>query len=203
MKLYSAPGTCALATQIALTEAGAGFELVNVDLRGARKLPDGRNFNDLNPKGYVPVLELDDGNLITENIAVLQYVGARYPNARLVPPNGTMDRVRLQEWLGFVNSEVHKSFSYFFNPKLPDGMREILTERLNKRYAYLDAHLAGNDYLLGKSYSVADIYLYVVTRWAPKLRVDLSAYTHVAAWQERIAKRPAVAEVTAEKKALR
>jgi glutathione S-transferase len=197
MKLYSAPGTCALATQIALTEAGAKFELVNVDLRGDRMLPDGRNFNDINPKGYVPVLELDDGTLITENIAVLQVVGDLFPAARLLPPYGMMERVRLQEWLAFVNSEVHKAFSHFFNPKLPEGMREILTERLHKRYAYLDKHFADHDYLLESGYSVADIYLYVVTAWAPKFKVDLSAYRAVAKWQARLARRDAIAAVSA------
>ena len=196
MKLYSAAGSCSLATQIALTEADADFEAVKIDLKGDRKLPDGRDFAAINPKGYVPVLELDDGTLLTENIAILPYVADLFPAAKLAPPYGALARTRLQEWLGFINSEVHKTYSHFFNPKLPDLMRDMLTERLHKRYAFLDEHFADHDFLLGDEYSVADIYLFVVTAWAPKLKIDLSPYPHLAAWQARIAERPAVRKLT-------
>ncbi len=195
MKLYSATGTCSMATQIVLTEAGADFELVKVNLRGDRKLPDGRHLNDINPKGYVPVLELDDGTLLTENVAILPYVADLYPDARLAPPHGTLERVRLHEWLGYVSSEVHKLFSHLFNPNLPEAMRPILTDRLNVRFGYIDKHLADNDYLLGDRFSVVDAYLYVVASWGPKLKYDLSAYDNLRRWQEQVGGRQAVQEV--------
>lgn len=197
MKLYSAPGSCSTATEIALTEAGADFEVATVDLMGDRKLPDGRDISELNPKGYVPVLELDDGSLLTENIAVLQYVADRYPAASLAPPNGTMERTRLQEWLGFVTSEVHKAYGHMFNPQLPAEMRDILTGLLTRRYAYLDDHLAGNDFLLGDDYSIADIYLFIVSSWAPMLGYDLAPFKNIEAWQQRVGGRPAVSKVMA------
>lgn len=199
MKLYTSPGSCSSASHIALLEAGADFELVKLNLKTDRRLPDGRHLNDLNPKGYVPVLELDDGELLTENVAILQYIADRYPDAGLAPPNGTLERVRLQEWLGFINSEIHKGLSHFFNPNLPDEMRPIVTQRLDSRFAYLDSQLEDKDYLLGDQFTVADAYLFICASWSPMLGYDLSRYKNVLAWQARVGERESVKEVKATK----
>ena len=195
MKLYSAPGSCSTASNIALLEAGADFEVIKLNLKTDRLLPDGRHLNDVNPKGYVPVLELDDGTLLTENVAMLQYIADQFPESKLAPPNGTMERVRMQEWLSYVNTEIHKIMSNFHNPILPAEMREYFKQRLLMRFAYVDEHLAGKKFLLGDQHSVADYYLFIVASWAPGHKVDLSAYQNIAAWQARVAERPAVREV--------
>jgi glutathione S-transferase len=195
MKLYSALGSCSTASNIALLEAGADFEVIKLNLATDRLLPDGRHLNDVNPKGYVPVLELDDGTLLTENVAILQYIADQFPKSQLAPPNGTMARVRLQEWLSFVNSEVHKTMSNFYNPRLPPEMRDFFNQRLGTRFDYIDAHLDGKNFLLGGDCSVADYYLFVVCSWAPRLKVDLSGYKNILEWQARVAARPAVQEV--------
>ncbi len=196
MKLYSSPGSCSSASHIALLEAGARFELIKLDLRSDRKLPDGRHLSDINPKGYVPVLELDDGSYLTENIAVLQYIADQYPEARLAPENGTMERYRLQEWLAFIGSEVHKTIGNFFNPKLPDEMRGIVTSQLDRRFDYIDSQLKGKTFLMGEQFTVADCYLYIVSSWAPGLNYELSKYANVLAWQKRVADRDSVRKVT-------
>ena len=195
MKLYSAPGSCSTASNIALLEAGADFEVIKLNLKTDRLLPDGRHLNDINPKGYVPVLELDDGTLLTENVAMLQYIADQFPESKLAPPNGTMERVRMQEWLSYVNTEIHKIMSNFHNPILPEEMREFFKQRLAMRFAYVDEHLAGKKFLLGDQHSVADYYLLIVTSWAPGHKVDLSAYENISAWQARVAERPAVQKV--------
>ena len=199
MKLYTSPGACSSASHIALLEAGADFDLVKLNLKTNRLLPDGRHLNDINPKGYVPVLELDDGSLLTENVAILQYIADQYPDSKLAPPNGTLERSRLHEWLGFINSEVHKTFSNFFNPNLPEDMRAFFTQRLDARFAYIDSWLADKDYLLGDQFTVADCYLFIIAGWAPMLGYDLSPQNNVQAWQARIGERPTVKEVKATK----
>jgi glutathione S-transferase len=196
VKLYGATGSCSAASHIALVEANADFEVIKLDLKSDRKLPDGRALSDINPKGYVPVLELDDGSFLTENVAVLQYIADQYPKSGLAPAIGTMDRYRLQEWLAFINSEVHKAYSHFFNPKLPAEMRQILTNSLNTRYKYIDTRLAGKNYLMGDQFTVADCYLFVVSSWAPALKYDLSGNENVLKWQKRVAARDSVRKVT-------
>lgn len=197
MKLYSAPGSCSTATEIALTEAGADYEMVKVDLRGDRKLPDGRHFSELNPKGYVPVLELDNGELLTENIAVLQYVADQYPDAGLTPAAGTLERARMLEWLSYIGTEVHKAHGPLFNPAATADMRKAAVEALDNRYDYVNAHLANNEYLIGDDYTVADIYLFIVTTWASYVDYDLASKKNVTAWQARVSARPAVSKVMA------
>ncbi|MBT5032613.1 MAG: glutathione transferase GstA [Proteobacteria bacterium] len=197
MKLYTSPGSCSSASHIALLEAGADFELVKLNLKTDRMLPDGRHLNDINPKGYVPVLELDDGSLLTENVAILQYIADQYPESKLAPPNGTLERTRLQEWLGYINSEVHKTFGAFFNPALPDDMRTFYTQRLDIRLAYIDSRLESNDYLMGDQFTVADGYLFIVTGWSDFLGYDLSPQKNILAWRERVGKRETVKEVKA------
>ena len=199
MKLYTSPGSCSSASHIALLEAGAEFELVKLNLKTDRMLPDGRHLNDLNPKGYVPVLELDDGAILTENVAILQYIADQYPDSKLAPPNGTLERTRLHEWLGFINSEVHKSLAMFFNPNLPPEMGAFFTQRLDGRFAYIDSSLEGKDYLLGAQFTVADAYLFIVSGWSPMLKYDLSAFANVLAWRERVGDRASVQEVKATK----
>ena len=199
MKLDTSPGSCSSASHIALLEAGADFELVKLNLRTDRILPDGRHLNDINPKGYVPVLELDDGALLTENVAILQYIADQFPDSKLAPPNGTIERTRLHEWLGYISSEVHKTFSNFFNPKLPDDMRAFFTGRLDARLGYIDSCLSDSEYLMGDQFTVADCYLFIISRWSPNLGYDLSPQKKIAAWQARVGERDTVKEVLATK----
>lgn len=197
MKLYTSPGSCSSASHIALLEAGAEFELVKLNLKTDRLLPDGRHLNDINPKGYVPVLELDDGALLTENMAILLYIADRYPDSNLAPPSGTLERTRLHEWLGYLTSEVHKTYSNFFNPALPDDMRAFFTKKLDVRLGYIDSALENNDFVMGSTFSVADCYLFILTGWSEMLGYDLSPQKNILAWRERVGERDTVKEVKA------
>lgn len=197
MKLYTHPGSCSSASHISLIEAGLDHELVELNLRTDRLLPDGRHLDEINPKGYVPVLELDDGALLTENVAILQYIADQSPGSGLAPANGTLERCRLQEWLGYTNCEIHRILSFFMDPSLPQEMRESLTERVNKRIAYIDKHLADNDYLMGDQFTVADAYLFIVLSWTGMVNVDISAHSNVAAWQARVGERESVKKALA------
>jgi glutathione S-transferase len=191
MKLYYLQGACSLASLISLLEVGTKFEPVAVD-RKTRKLPDGRDYTEVNPKGYVPALELDDGEVLTENTAVLPYIADLKPSANLAPPVGTLARFRLQEWLGYLNSEVHKNFSTLFNPSVPDAMKQIAKDNIARRIALIEDRLGDKQFLLGDSFSVADAYLYVILSWRQKLGVDLSGFPKVTALYERIRARPSV-----------
>ena len=191
MKLYYSPGACSLSPHIVLNEAGLPFEKIKADTK-TKVLPDGSDYRSVNPLGYVPLLELDDGTRITEGPAIVQYIADQVPAKKLAPPNGTMERVKLQTWLNFVTSELHKGFSPLFNPSMPDEAKKIFRERLGTRFAYLDKHLASNDYLMGKDFSVADAYAFVVSNWAGRVDVDLSSYANVLAWRKRVGARPAV-----------
>ncbi|MDY6946122.1 MAG: glutathione transferase GstA [Pseudomonadota bacterium] len=191
MKLYYLQGACSLASLISLIEVGAPFEAVAVD-RKTKKLPDGRDYADVNPKGYVPALELDDGAVLTENTAVLPYIADLNPSANLAPPVGTLARFRLQEWLGYLNSELHKNFSPLFNPSATDAMKQTAKENIARRVAFIENKLGDRSFLLGDTFSVADAYLYVILSWRQKLGVDLSGFPKVTALYERIRARPAV-----------
>ncbi len=191
MKLYYSPGACSLSPHIVLNEAGLPFEKIKADTK-TKVLPDGSDYRSVNPLGYVPLLELDDGTRITEGPAIVQYIADQVPAKKLAPPNGTMERVKLQTWLNFVTSELHKGFSPLFNPSMPDEAKKIFRERLGTRFAYLDKHLASNDYLMGKDFSVADAYAFVVSNWAGRVDVDLSSHTNVLEWRKRVGARPAV-----------
>jgi len=195
LKLYSAPGSCSYASQIALIESGLKFELIELNLRTDRVLPDGRHLSDVNPKGYVPVLELDDGTILTENVVVLQYIADLNPASGLAPAAGTLARYRLMEWLAFISAEVHKTIGNFFNPKLPADMRPVITERLDRHFAYVESMLPDRNYLLGDTFTVADCYLYVICSWAPGVGYDLSKFANVVAWQQRVSKRASVKAV--------
>jgi len=191
MKLYYLQGACSLASLISLIEAGAAFEPVAVD-RKTRKVPDGRDYTEVNPKGYVPALEFDDGDVLTENAAVLPYIADLNPSANLAPPVGTRARLRLQEWLGYLNSELHKNFSTLFNSAAPEAMKQIARDNIVRRTAYIEGKLGDKPFLLGDSFSVADAYLYVILSWRQKVGVDLSQFPKVTALYDRIRARPAV-----------
>ncbi len=190
MKLYFSPGACSLASHIALKEIGVPFETVQVDLR-TKKTKAGDDFTAINPKGYVPALELDGGDVLTEGTAVLQYLADLKPAAGLAPPPGSFERYRLQEWLGFINSEIHKSFAPLFNPSATDAAKDGAKAVLARRLPIVVKALEGKDYLMG-TFSVADAYLFTVLSWAPKLGVDLSAFPTLAPYLARVGARPAV-----------
>jgi glutathione S-transferase len=191
MKLYYSPGACSLSPHIALREADLAFEPVLASTK-THKLPDGSDYYALNPLGYVPLLELDDGTRLREGPAIVQYIADQVPVKNLAPANGTLPRYRLQEWLSFTGTEIHRSFSPMFNPAMPEEAKKIYRDRLASRYRWLDGQLAGKQYLMGEHFSVADGYLFAVTRWAKQFDVDLAP--NVLAHHERVAARPAVQE---------
>lgn len=191
MKLYYSPGAGSLSPHIALRETGASFDLVLASTR-TKKLPDGSDFLGINPKGQVPVLELDDGRRLTEGPAIVQYVADQAPSSGLAPAAGSFERYRLAEWLNFTTSELHKGFSPLFSRDTPDVYKPIVQARLMSRFEYVNAQLEGKAYVLGDSYTVADIYLFVVSGWGQYVGVDLSGFAHVAAWRARVGARPAV-----------
>src|ERR1700757_245758 len=164
MKLYYFSGACSLASNIALREAGLKFELVKVDRR-TRKAADGLDFTEVNPKGYVPALTLDSGEVLTENVTVLQYIADRNPAAKLAPPAGTLERYRLMEWLSYINSEIHKNFSPLFRAEAPEGAKEWARGLLPRRLDYAQTALGSKSYLTGEQFTIADAYLYVVLGW--------------------------------------
>ncbi|HXC41084.1 MAG TPA: glutathione transferase GstA [Burkholderiales bacterium] len=190
MKLYYAPGACSLSPHIALCEAGLKFEAVKVDLR-AKKAGD-EDFLAVNPKGYVPALRLDDGQVLTEGPAIVQYVADQKPDSGLAPKAGSVERYRLQEWLNFISTELHKQFSPLFNPALPDAGKDIFKANIAKRLDWLNKQLEGKQYLAGDKFTVADGYLFVILRWAKGMKMELPAA--VSAFFDRVAARPKVAE---------
>jgi glutathione S-transferase len=195
MKLYLLPGACSLASNIALHEAGIPFELSKVDRRTKRA--DGVEFVTINPKGYVPALRLDDGQLLTENVAVLQYIADLKPAAKLAPPAGTLERYRLQEWLSFINSELHKAFSPLFSPEATEETKTYARNYLAKRLAYLEGALGDKQYLMGDQFTVADAYLFTVLGWGAHVAVDIGP--KLKSYADRVRARPHVIEaMTAE-----
>ena len=188
MKLYYSPGSCALAPHIVALEAGIPVELVKVDLKTKTVGKEG-DFWAINPKGYVPALELDDGERLTEGPAIMQFLADLKPGSRLAPANGTFARVRLQEMLNYITAEIHKTYSPLFNPDLLPQVRDDRLAYLKKRYAYLETLLDGRSYLLGEQFSVADVYLFAVTRWARGVKFDLSKFPRLEALQKRVGSR--------------
>lgn len=191
MKLYYSPGACSLSPHIALMEAGLAFEPVLASTK-SHKLQDGTDYYTINPLGYVPVLELDDGTRLREGPAIVQYIADQAPTKNLAPANGTLQRYRLQEWLTFIGTEVHKGFSPLFNPAIPEEVKVIFKDKLKSRYQWLNAQFEGRDFLMGEHFSVADGYLFTVTNWTKPMNIDLSPYPHVQAWHARVGARPAV-----------
>ena len=191
MKLFYSPGACSMSPHIALLEAGLPFSLHRVDLK-EKTLGSGKDYNDVNGKGYVPALELEDGQVLTEGPAIVQYLADRKPEAKLVPPAGTLERYRVQEMLGYINSEIHKTYSPMFRPTTPPELRKEREEYLRKRYGLIEKQLAKGPYLFGEQFTVADAYLFTVTNWANFLKLDFSEFPNLLAFQKRVAERPAV-----------
>ncbi len=191
MKLYYSPGTCALAPHIVASEAGIQVDLVKVDLKTKTVEADG-DFWTINAKGYVPALALDDGAVLTEGPAIVQYLADLAPASGLAPANGTFERVRLQEALNYIAAEIHKSYSPLFRPDVLPAVREERLEYLRKRYALLEKQLEGRKYLFGHRFTVADAYLYAVTRWARGVKLDLAQFPNLEAFQKRVGTRKAV-----------
>jgi glutathione S-transferase len=193
MKLYFSPGACSLSPNIVAREAGIPLELVKVDL-GTKKIHSDGDYFAVNAKGYVPALQLEDGSVLTEVPAVVQYLADRKPDAGLVPAAGTPERYRMQEMLGYINSEIHKAYSPLFNPATPAATVDERKAYLKKRYKLIDERLAGRQYLFGDQFTAADAYLFTITNWAGTVKLDLSEYANLAAFQKRVAARPAVQE---------
>ena len=191
MKLYYAPGACSLSPHIALLEAGLPYELVKVDLR-AKKLENGDDYLKINPKGQVPALLLDNGELVTEGPVIVQMIADEAAGKNLAPAAGSPERYRLQEWLNFITTELHKNFSPLFQPTIPDEVKNFFKDRIKGKFKYADSKLAGQDYLMGKQFTVADGYLFVMLAWAERTKMDLSALKNLMAFKDRVAARPNV-----------
>jgi glutathione S-transferase len=197
MKLYYAPGACSLAPHITAREAGLALDLEKVDLK-THRTETGADYRQVNPKGYVPALQLEDGALLTENAAVLQYLGDQAPEAGLLPRPGAFDRYRVVEWLTFVSTELHKGFGPLFNPQLPEAAREQTIAKLKDRLGYLDGRLAGREFLHGDRFTVADAYLFTVLSWTKVHNIDLGPYPALRAYIERLGQRPGVRQALKE-----
>ena len=198
MKLYYSPGACSLSPHIALKEAGLPFDLVRVDLK-AKKLEDGSDYNAINPKGQVPALGLDSGDLLTEGAVIVQMIADSAPQKNLAPAHGSNERYKLQEWLNFVASELHKNFSPLFQPALSDDTKAFFKDRLMGKFKYIDQALKGRDYLMGNHFTVPDAYLFTMLAWADRVGLDISGLPNLVAYKARVAARPKVQEaLTAE-----
>jgi glutathione S-transferase len=193
MKLYYSPGACSLSPHIALLEAGLPYELVKVDVR-AKKLENGDDYLKVNPKGQVPALGLDSGEIVTEGPVIVQIIADQASAKNLAPARDSAERYKLLEWLNFITSELHKNFSPLFNPAIPDEVKKFFADRIMGKFKYADAQLAKHDYLMGKQFTVADGYLYTMLRWADGHKLDLSALPHLMAYKARVAARPKVQE---------
>ena len=191
MKLYYSPGACSLSPHIALHEAGLTFEAVPAPTK-THQLPDGTDYYTINPLGYVPLLELDNGERLREGPAIVQYIADQVPQKNLAPANGSMARYRMQEWLTFIGMELHRGFGPLFNPATPEEVKVAAKEKLAGRLKWVDGELAGKQYLMGDTFSVADGYLFTVTSWAPRVGVDITALANLATYRERVGARPAV-----------
>ena len=202
MKLYYSPGACSLSPHIVLHELGLAVDAVKVDL-GSKVMDGGGDFRSVNPKGYVPVLQLDDGSLLTEGPAIVQYLADRKPEAGLAPANGTLERYRLQEWLNFIATELHKQFSPLFNAESTDAVKDAQRKRLGTRFDYLAQTVGRQDWLLAGGYSVADAYLFTVLGWTAHVGPDLAAWPALQAYMQRVQARPAVAATLAAERGAR
>jgi len=193
MKLYYAPGACSLSPHIVSRELGLAVELKKVNTKD-KTVEGGGDFWKVNPRGYVPALELDNGQVLTEGPAIVQYLADQKPDSGLAPRNGSFERYRLQEWLNFLTTEVHKQFSPLFKPNTPEDYKKIAKENLAARFDWLDKQLAGKDYLMGKQFTVADAYAFVLLNWTKFQSIDLSKWPNLQAFQARVGARPKVQE---------
>ncbi len=197
MKLYFTPGACPLAAHIVLCELGLPHELIQVDLK-TKRLADGTDFTTINPKGYVPALVLDSGELLTEIPAITQYLADTHPERGLLDKPGTLTRTRAVEWLTFTGTELHRNFSPLFNPSAPEEWKQMSLDKLMQRLAYVDQELAGKDYILGKDFCIADAYLFTVLNWTFLRNIDISSMPNLVAYHQRVKARPAVQQAMKE-----
>ncbi len=193
MKLYYSAGACSLSPHIALKEAGLAFEAISAPTK-THQLPDGSDYYKINPLGYVPLLVLDDGSQLRECAVIIQYIADQAPDKHLAPANGTFERYKLQEWLGFISTELHKNFSPLFTPGMPDEAKTIFKARLMDRLKWVNNALADTSYLMGDTFTVGDAYLFNVSNWTKFVGVDISALENLAAFRARVSARPAVQE---------
>ncbi|MCU0126648.1 glutathione transferase GstA [Pseudomonas vlassakiae] len=191
MKLFYSPGACSLSPHIVLNELDLPYTVEKVDLK-THTTASGADFYTLNAKGYVPALQLDNGEVLTEGPAIIQYLAEHKPQANLLPPAGTLERARVQEWLNFIGTELHKTLAALFNPSISPEAKSKTIETFGKRLGFVDKALQGKDYLTGNAFSVADAYLFTIVNWAPMLKIDLSPWPTVVQFQQRVANRPAV-----------
>jgi glutathione S-transferase len=191
IKLYYSPGACSLSPHIALCESGLQFEIEKVDTK-SKKTTSGGDFLSISPNGYVPALKIAEGKYITEGPAIVQWIADQAPQSNLAPANGTWERTQLQQWLNFISTEIHKSYSPLFSAEVPDAYKTMTKDKLFKRYAYVNEYLKGKEHLVGNHFTVADGYLFTVTNWANFLKLDLSEYREVRSFSDRINSRPKV-----------
>lgn len=191
MKLYYSPGACSLSPHIALLEAGLPYDLVKVDLK-AKKLENGDDYLKVNPKGQVPALALDFGELVTEGPVIVQMIADKVAAKNLAPARDSAERYKLQEWLTYINSELHKNIGPMFSPVLTDDAKNFFKDRAISKFKYVDGQLAGKDYLMGKQFTVADGYLFTMLSWADRMKFDLSGLSNLKAYQARVGARPMV-----------
>lgn len=197
MKLYYAPAVCSLSPHIVALEAGLKLDLVKVDIK-THKVEDGRDFYSINPKGYVPVLELDDGSLLTEGPAIVQYLGDQAGNPDIMPRAGTLERYRQQAWLNFVSTELHKGYGPLWKPNTPDEYKAIIKTGLATRFEYLSRHFADHTWLMGDTFTAADAYLFTILNWSKWVHVDLAPFSALGQFMERVMARPAVQQALKE-----
>jgi len=192
MKLYYSPGACSLAPHIVLNEAGLAFDLVQTDLKAHQLAEDHSDYYPIAPKGQVPVLELDSGERISEGPVITQYIADKVPAKHLAPANGTMERYRMQEWLNFITSELHKGVGGLFNPAMPEEAKKLMREKALSKFKWVDERLDGKQYLMGDAFSIADAYLFTIANWTGHTGIDISGLKNLGAFQARMAARPAV-----------
>jgi len=192
MKLYFAPGACSMASHIALNEAGLKYSAEEVDLKKHVIKNNSSNYYEVNPEGVVPTLELDDGNILTENAVVLQYIADQNPKSGLLPETGKFERYRVKEWLNFVATELHKSFSTFFIPDSSDAEKQRATAKILKKFELVESNLKGQKYLMGEQVTVADFYMFVMLRWAKSMGFEMDRFTALNVYYDELLKRPSV-----------
>jgi glutathione S-transferase len=197
MKLYYTPGACSMAPHIALCEAGLPYQLEKVDL-AAKTTEGGADYTGINPKGYVPALVRDDGQVLTEVSAVVQYIADQAPGSGLAPQPGTPERYKLLEWLGFIATELHKGFGPLWRPDTPDAYKPIVRDNLAKRFGYLDGQLVDRDHLMGSGFTVADAYCFTILNWTNFHSIDLTPFPNVGAYVGRVAARSKVQQAMRE-----
>lgn len=195
MRLYSLPGACSIASHIALLEAGLEFSVERVDYTDEPATADGRPYAEINPKRMVPALEISPGTILTENVAVLQYIADRSPESRLAPVAGSMDRYRLQEWLGFINSDFHRSYTILFKTTAPNETTRLFRERIARYLDHIEAALSKSRFLMGETFTIADCYLFTILTWSESVGIDLSSWPSVEAYRAAIAQRESVRAV--------